>query len=46
MMDAQSLPPTDRGKVRSIDASWRTLAIESLRAVVGLLVAAWLPALP
>ena len=39
MMDAQSLPPTDRGKVRSIDASWRTLAIESLRAVVGLLVA-------
>jgi len=38
-MDVQRLLPPDRGKVRSIDASGRTLAVESLRAVVGLLVA-------
>ena len=39
MKDVCQPPPPDRGKVRSIDASARTLAIESIRAVVGLLVA-------
>jgi len=39
MKPVHQLPTPDRGNVRSIDASGRTLAVESLRAVVGLLVA-------